>query len=154
MACPAYRVACLRKEVGHEKRALEKAGWVAEYVCAQVSHRQFVFTMPKRLRIYFRVYKTDHTAVGRFPEPGDEELLAGPARNFQVFDPLDFLAEVTQHIPAPGEHLIRYYGWYSNKTRGQRGQRQPRAAAASPVPARPRLERPARDGRRSSGRCN
>jgi hypothetical protein len=40
-----------------------------------------------------------HNALGRFPEPGDEELLAGPARNFQVFDPLYFLAEVTQHIP-------------------------------------------------------
>lgn len=25
-------------------------------------------------------------------EPGDEELAAGPSRNFQVFDPLDFLA--------------------------------------------------------------
>ena len=68
--------------------------------------------------------------MGRLPEPGDEALLAGPSRNFQVFDPLDFLAEVTQHIPDPGEHLIRYYGWYSNlpaprlrqagKTRGQR----------------------------------
>ncbi|HIG66674.1 MAG TPA: hypothetical protein EYQ44_02420, partial [Porticoccaceae bacterium] len=22
-----------------------------------------------------------------------------------------FLAEVTQHIPEQGEHLIRYYGW-------------------------------------------
>jgi hypothetical protein len=38
----------------HEKRALEKAGWVAEHVCAEVPHRQFVFTIPKRLRIYFR----------------------------------------------------------------------------------------------------
>ena len=38
----------------HEKRALEKAGWVAEHVCADVPHRQFVFTIPKRLRIYFR----------------------------------------------------------------------------------------------------
>ena len=38
------------------------------------------------------IYKTEHNAVGRFPEPGDDELLAGPARNFQVFDPLDFLA--------------------------------------------------------------
>jgi Putative transposase len=45
------------------------------------------------------IYKTEHNAVGRFPEPGDEELLAGPSRNFQIFDPLDFLAEVTQHIP-------------------------------------------------------
>jgi hypothetical protein len=33
---------------------LEKAGWVAEHVCAEVPHRQFVFTIPKRLRIYFR----------------------------------------------------------------------------------------------------
>jgi hypothetical protein len=81
------------------------------------------------------IYKTEHNAVGRFPEPGDDELLAGPARNFQVFDPLDFLAEVTQHIPDPGEHLIRYYGWYSNKTRGQRAQRQP-AAAGTGIPAR------------------
>jgi hypothetical protein len=38
----------------HEKRALEKAGWVAKHVCAEVPHRQFVFTIPKRLRIYFR----------------------------------------------------------------------------------------------------
>lgn len=30
-------------------------------------------------------------ALGRFPEPGDDELLAGPSRGFQVFDPLDFL---------------------------------------------------------------
>ena len=38
------------------------------------------------------IYKTEHNAVGRFPEPGDETLVAGPSRNFQVFDPLDFLA--------------------------------------------------------------
>jgi hypothetical protein len=31
-----------------------------------------------------RVYKTEHNAVGRFPEPGNEELLAGPSRNFQA----------------------------------------------------------------------
>ena len=29
------------------------------------------------------IYKTEHNAVGRFPDPGDDELLAGPARNFQ-----------------------------------------------------------------------
>jgi Transposase zinc-binding domain len=38
----------------HEKRALEKASWVAEHVCNELPHRQFVFTIPKRLRIYFR----------------------------------------------------------------------------------------------------
>ena len=87
------------------------------------------------------IYKTEHlpaprlrqagNAVGRFPEPGDGELLAGPSRNFQVFDPLDFLAEVTQHIPDAGEHLIRYYGWYSGPAgttarASQRGGRHPR----------------------------
>ncbi len=30
-------------------------------------------------------------------------------RNFGLFEPLDFIAEVTQHVPDPGEHLIRYY---------------------------------------------
>jgi len=88
--------------------------------------------------------KSEHNAVGRFPEPGDGQLLAGPSRNFQVFDPLDFLAEVTQHIPDPGEHLIRYYGWYANKTRGQRAQRQP--AAAGSATARSPTAREARKG--------
>jgi hypothetical protein len=38
-------------------------------------------------------------------------------RNFGIFDPLDFLAQVTQHIPDHGQHLTRYYGWYSNVSR-------------------------------------
>jgi hypothetical protein len=48
--------------------------------------------------------------------------MAGIPRNFEVFDPLDFLAEVTQHIPNKGEHQIRYYGFYSNKNRGIRAK--------------------------------
>ncbi len=39
--------------------------------------------------------------------------------NFQILSPLDFLAEFTQHIPAKGAHLVRYYGWNSNKARGK-----------------------------------
>ncbi|MDA1275997.1 MAG: efflux RND transporter permease subunit, partial [Verrucomicrobia bacterium] len=70
------------------------------------------------------LYKSGHNRMNRFPEPASEDLLAGPKRNFQVFDPLDFLAEVTQHVPDPGEHLIRYYGWYSNKNRGRRAKTQ------------------------------
>ena len=52
------------------------------------------------------IYQSEHNAVGRFPEPGDE-LTAGPSRNFQVFDPLDLLAEVTQHIPQGIEDSAR-----------------------------------------------
>ena len=92
------------------------------------------------------IYKSEHNTVGRFLEPGDEELAAGPSRNFQVFDPLDFLAEVTQHIPDAGEHLLRYYGWYSNKTRGQRAKARPPGASGTGLPARPPTAREARKG--------
>lgn len=41
-------------------------------------------------------------------------------RNFEVFTPWDFIAAITQHIPDKSFQLVRYYGWYSNKMRGQR----------------------------------
>ena len=44
----------------------------------------------------------------------------GPGKIFQILSPLEFLADFTQHIPPKGAHLIRYYGWYSNKARGLR----------------------------------
>lgn len=44
-------------------------------------------------------------------------------RNFEVFSPADFIAAVTQHIPDKNFQLVRYYGWYSNKMRGQREKR-------------------------------
>jgi hypothetical protein len=43
--------------------------------------------------------------------------------NFRVFDPLDFLAEVSAHIPEAHEKTTLFYGWYSNRTRGYRKQR-------------------------------
>jgi hypothetical protein len=38
----------------------------------------------------------------------------------ETFDPLEFLARVIMHIPEPRRHLVRYYGWYSNVSRGKR----------------------------------
>ena len=66
------------------------------------------------------VYKAEKQACQAFPDPHADDLKAGANRNFQVLSPLDFLAEFTQHIPPKGFHLIRYYGWYSNKSRGMR----------------------------------
>ncbi len=37
-----------------------------------------------------------------------------------TYHPLDFLAYVSLHIPDKGEQIVRYYGWYSNKSRGLR----------------------------------
>ena len=54
-------------------------------------------------------------------------------RTGQIRPPLDFLAEFTQHIPAKGAHLIRYYGWYSNKSRGMRKKAAEAAGTAEEV---------------------
>jgi hypothetical protein len=45
-------------------------------------------------------------------------------RNFEVFSATDWLAALTAPIPNAGEHLVRYYGWYSNVTRGKRRNAQ------------------------------
>ena len=79
------------------------------------------------------VYKAEKDACRAFPNPRGNDLAAGPKRNFQILDPLDFLAEFTQHIPPKGAHLIRYYGWYSNKARGMRRKAATEAAAEQPT---------------------
>jgi len=68
------------------------------------------------------IYKAEKEHCQKFPDPASADLFAGVRRNFQIFEPLDFLAELTQHIPNKGEHLIRYYGHYSNKARGMRAK--------------------------------
>ena len=39
-------------------------------------------------------------------------------KNFQVFDPLEFIAAIIEHIPEKSFQLIRYYGFYLNRMRG------------------------------------
>ena len=39
--------------------------------------------------------------------------------NVHLFDALDFLAELTQHLPPKGIRLIRRYGHYSSRTKGR-----------------------------------
>ena len=77
------------------------------------------------------VYRASHANCIPFPLSGDATLMAGIPRNFEVFDPLDFLAEVTQHIPNKGEHQVRYYGWYSNKKRGMQEKKKPKVKSPS-----------------------
>jgi hypothetical protein len=38
----------------------------------------------------------------------------------KTFDALDWLAQLVTHIPNKGEQMVRYYGYYSNKSRGMR----------------------------------
>jgi hypothetical protein len=45
-------------------------------------------------------------------------------RNFEIFSACDWLAALTAHIPNAGEHLVQYYGRYSNANRGKRRKAQ------------------------------
>ena len=77
------------------------------------------------------VYQAEKQTCRAFPDPKGDGTQAGVKRNFQILPPLDFLAEFIQHIPAKGSHLIRYYGWYSNKSRGMRKKAEAEASAES-----------------------
>ncbi len=55
------------------------------------------------------VYRAGKGVCHAFPIQGDVNLKAGTKRNFEIFEPLDFLAEVTQHIPKHGQHQLRMY---------------------------------------------
>jgi hypothetical protein len=41
-------------------------------------------------------------------------------RSTEFFTALDWLARLITHIPGKGEQMVRYYGYYSNKSRGMR----------------------------------
>ncbi len=56
---------------------------------------------------------------------------SGNGRSSKTFDALDWLAQLTTHIPNRGEQMVRYYCYYSNKTRGMRRK----SGAKEEVPA-------------------
>ena len=56
-------------------------------------------------------YSTPHTrTISSAGKPAPEIV--------HLFDPLDFLAELTQHIPPARMQLIRRYGLYSSRIKG------------------------------------
>ena len=68
------------------------------------------------------LYLAEKNAPQRFPRPALPDLFNGVSRNFQIFEPLDFIAELTPHVPEPRKHLVRYSGFYSSKARGLRAK--------------------------------
>jgi hypothetical protein len=42
----------------------------------------------------------------------------------ETIDAAEFLARVLLHIPEPRRHLVRYYVWHSNVSRGRRKQQK------------------------------
>jgi len=39
-----------------------------------------------------------------------------------IRNPFSLEKLMIRHIPDKGEHLVRYYGWYSNRCSGERGR--------------------------------
>ena len=105
------------------------------------------------------IYKAEKDACRVFPDPQDDELARGTRRNFQILDPLEFLAEFTQHIPPKGAHLIRGHRPFAAGTRtrpgacgARRPKRPPPPRASRPHRLRPAAA-PARPGPCSSSGC-
>ena len=57
------------------------------------------------------VYKAEKDACRAFPDPRGNDLASGSKRNFQILDPLDFLAEFTQHIPK-SDSMKEWSSWW------------------------------------------
>ena len=60
-------------------------------------------------------------------------------KNFEIFTAEEFIAAITQHIPDKNFQMVRYYGFYSNRSRGERNKAgllrpgdQPAPSAQSP----------------------
>ncbi len=56
-------------------------------------------------------YSKEESKVSYQPKDGKEE---------KVFDALEWLAAMCSHVPNKGEQMVRYYGYYSNVSRGKR----------------------------------
>jgi hypothetical protein len=54
------------------------------------------------------------------PEAGSVIYRSKDGCNTRLFEAMEWLAAMTSHIPNKGEQMVRYYGYYSNLSRGLR----------------------------------
>lgn len=52
---------------------------------------------------------------------------------YQLLPALQWLKLLLAHIPDKYEHLVRYYGWYNNRVRGERNADMPCALSPSSI---------------------
>jgi hypothetical protein len=53
-------------------------------------------------------------------ESGQVEYQSKDGSQTKVFDALEWIAAMCSHVPGKGEQMVRYYGYYSNVSRGRR----------------------------------
>ena len=74
------------------------------------------------------------------------KLHATLKRNYQLMPALKWLRMLMNHIPDKYEHLVRYYGYYSNRSRGARRLVENGNDAAESI----RIDEPPADNRRKA----
>jgi len=60
------------------------------------------------------------------------------SRNFEVMDPLEWLARLADHIPDTGKHRTHFYGFYASRVRASRREKE---GSELPVEAAPTKRR-------------
>jgi hypothetical protein len=78
------------------------------------------------------------------PESGEERVIYRSGRaphprhkaNFRVFEPVEFVAEVLQHVPDAWRHESIAYGEYANAARAKRRRQDAAAPEPEPCPLR------------------
>ena len=79
---------------------------------ARVNLSQYSVRHPVSLKKIFYV-KENSTVIYR------TKYNAYWGENIKLFKAVDFIAELTMHIPPKHKHLIRYYGLYSSRSKGK-----------------------------------
>ena len=74
------------------------------------------------------------------------KLHATLKRNYQLMPALQWLRLLLNHVPDKYEHLVRYYGYYSNRSRGARRLTE----QAHDTPASIVIDEPTVDARRKA----
>ncbi|MFO7740313.1 MAG: transposase [Desulfatiglandaceae bacterium] len=65
---------------------------------------------------------TPYLVRGRLYIPEESKVIyqAKDGKAVKAFDALEWLAAMCSHVPNKGEQMVRYYGYYSNVSRGKR----------------------------------
>jgi len=66
----------------------------------------------------------------------------------KIFDVLEWLAAMCSHVPNKGEQMVRYYGYYSNVSRGKKKKQDQDEL----IPSIKDQDEPSKESRKNWGR--
>jgi hypothetical protein len=104
------------------KRVLSFSEWLTSEVLEAVPHQQYVlFTIPKIIRPYFKYDRKlcicawkplkNYLKGASLKGQSRERVIYNSKRGTVIYEPLDWLAAITSHIPDKGTQNVHYYGF-------------------------------------------